>query len=325
MPEALLGFLTALAADGPEIASATVALLKGATGVSLGVVVGSDVFNLAAMLGLTVLIAGRIWLHQEAVALEGGVAVLVTLIVAGVVFDIVPAAVAVVLIGCLVLPYLLLLARGSQIARRLPFSAGIDRGLARALSERERRGHHGTVEEAAVWRLVAVMLPAVALIVLGSAGMVETAISLANHWDVPDTVVGVLVLAPLTSIPNAFTAARFGLARRGSTLVSETLNSNTINLVAGVAVRLSSSASLDDNRSEVRIRLADADDGRRSADVDTPTRGGASWRCRPDRPLRRVLRRRGDAELEAPLVIAVRGRSWGLSRRDKGWSRVPTL
>ncbi len=66
--------------------------------------------------------------------------------------------------------------------------------------------------------------------------MVETAISLANHWDVPDTVVGVLVLAPLTSIPNAFTAARFGLARRGSALVSETLNSNTINLVAGVAV-----------------------------------------------------------------------------------------
>ena len=51
------------------------------------------------MLGLTVLIAGRTGLHQVAVALEGGVAVLVTLIVAGVVFDIVPGAVVVVLIG----------------------------------------------------------------------------------------------------------------------------------------------------------------------------------------------------------------------------------
>ncbi len=236
LPEALLGFLAALAADGPEIASAIVALLRGATEVSLGVVVGSNVFNLAAMLGLTVLLAGRIVLRHEAVAIEGGVAVLVTLIAAGVVLDVVPAAVAVVLIGCVVLPYLLLLARGSQVARRLPFSDRIDHGLARALSERESRGHHEKVEEAAVWRLVAVMLPAVALIVLGSAGMVETAISLANHWDVPQTVVGVLVLAPLTSIPNAFTAARFGLAHRGSALVSETLNSNTINLVAGVAV-----------------------------------------------------------------------------------------
>ena len=52
----------------------------------------------------------------------------------------------------------------------------------------------------------------------------------------PRSLVGVLVLAPLTSIPNAFTAARLGLAGRGGALVSETLNSNTINLVAGVTV-----------------------------------------------------------------------------------------
>ena len=44
------------------------------------------------------------------------------------------------------------------------------------------------------------------------------------------------MLAPLTSIPNAFTAARLGLANRGTALLSETLNSNTINLVAGLVV-----------------------------------------------------------------------------------------
>src|SRR5262249_22448195 len=110
------------------------------------------------------------------------------------------------------------------------------RGLARALGEREHWGHHERVGEAAVAMLVAVMIPAVALVVLGSWGMVEATISLSDDWGLSRDLVAVLVLAPLTSIPNAFTAARLGLAQRGGALVSETLNSNTINLVAGVVV-----------------------------------------------------------------------------------------
>jgi Ca2+/Na+ antiporter len=40
----------------------------------------------------------------------------------------------------------------------------------------------------------------------------------------------------LTSLPNAFTAVRLGLGGRGAALVSETLGSNSINLVGGVLV-----------------------------------------------------------------------------------------
>jgi|SRR2546430_4012151 len=236
LPEALLGLLTAIAADGPEITSAIVALVKGAGGVSLGVIVGSNVFNLAAMLGLTALIAGRIRLRREALAVEGVVALLVTLIATGVVLDVLPATAGVVLVAVVLAPYLVLLARGPQVARRLPLPERVDRGLARAFAEREHWGHHERVDEAAVSMLVAVMVPAVALVVLGSWGMVETAITLSDDWGLPRSLVGLLVLAPLTSIPNAFTATRLGLAGRGSALVSETLNSNTINLVAGIVV-----------------------------------------------------------------------------------------
>ena len=237
LPEVLLGVLTALAADGPEITSAIVALAKGATGVSLGVVVGSNVFNLVAMLGLSVLLAGRIRLARETLAIEGTVGLLVTLLTGGVVLEIVPAAVGVVLIGCVLVPYGLLLARGPLIANRLGLPPRFERLLVRAGGEPEQRHDHEEIEEAAaVWKLVALMVPAVALIVLGSTGMVETAVALADRWRVPAGVLGVLVLAPLTSLPNAFTAIRLGRAGRGAALVSETLNSNTINLVAGVAV-----------------------------------------------------------------------------------------
>jgi cation:H+ antiporter len=66
--------------------------------------------------------------------------------------------------------------------------------------------------------------------------MVDAALRLSDRWSVPDVIVGIVVLAILTSLPNAFTAVRLGLQGRGSALVSETLNSNTVNLVFGVSI-----------------------------------------------------------------------------------------
>jgi Ca2+/Na+ antiporter len=63
---------------------------------------------------------------------------------------------------------------------------------------------------------------------------VQAAVELGDRWHISRAVLGVLVLAPLTSIPNAFTGIRLGLARRGAALVGEAFNSNTINLTAGV-------------------------------------------------------------------------------------------
>jgi Ca2+/Na+ antiporter len=76
----------------------------------------------------------------------------------------------------------------------------------------------------------------VALIVGGSFGMVSAALALGTRWGLGAGLVGALILGPLTSLPNALTGIRLGRARRGAALVTETLNSNTINLVAGVAL-----------------------------------------------------------------------------------------
>ena len=66
--------------------------------------------------------------------------------------------------------------------------------------------------------------------------MVNAALVLADRWSVSDAVVGLIVLAWLTSLPNAFTAFRLGLADRGDALVSETLHSNSINMVGGLVI-----------------------------------------------------------------------------------------
>lgn len=85
-------------------------------------------------------------------------------------------------------------------------------------------------------QLVLVLLAALGLIVGGSVGAVRAATSLADRWSVPQTLVGAVVLGVLAALPNAWTGIRFGLQRRGSALMSETLNSNSINVVAGIAL-----------------------------------------------------------------------------------------
>jgi cation:H+ antiporter len=84
--------------------------------------------------------------------------------------------------------------------------------------------------------VLAVLVLALCLIVAGSVGAVRAATDLAQAWSVPEALVGVVVLAVLTSLPNAWTGVRFGRQGRGSALMSETMNSNSINIVAGLAV-----------------------------------------------------------------------------------------
>jgi cation:H+ antiporter len=226
LPETLLGLLTALAADAPEVSSAIAALARGAHDVGVGVVLGSNVFNLAAMVGLSALLCGGVRIRREALAVEGAVGITATLVVGLLILTVLGAWVTLALLALVLVPYLALLTAGPARAPR---------PLRRFFGEPHRPDHvlaHG--ERALVPALT--LLPALAIIVGGSIGMVDAALRLANRWSVPDVIVGIVVLAILTSLPNAFTAARLAFQRRGSALVSETLNSNTVNLVFGVSI-----------------------------------------------------------------------------------------
>jgi cation:H+ antiporter len=235
LPEALLGLLTALAADAPEISSAIAALVQNQHAVAVGVVVGSNAFNLAAMLGVSAVVAGRVRARHETLELEAFVGLWLLAVMLGVAAGGIGATVGAVLAAVVVIPYVALLAAGPRLARRLPFNAAESRFLHRSFGEAHRRARPLDSRREAVGALV-VLLVALCLIVAGSIGAVRAATDLAHAWSVPEALVGVVVLAVLTSLPNAWTGVRFGLQRRGSALMSETLNSNSINIVAGLVV-----------------------------------------------------------------------------------------
>ena len=209
-----------------------------------------------------------------------------------------------VLVAVVAVPYVALLAAGPRVARKLPLGLAELRFVRRSFGERHRRERSLDSRREAVG-VVVVLLLALCLIVAGSVGAVRAATDLAQAWSVPEALVGVVVLAILTSLPNAWTGVRFGLQRRGSALMSETLNSNSINIVAGLADsrRARHSRRLLGPR-DLRHRVADRDDGGRGRPVRETRRRRSRSRSLPDRPLRDLPRR---AVREAELVLDDRG------------------
>ncbi|MEP6762680.1 MAG: hypothetical protein ABJB66_00145 [Gemmatimonadaceae bacterium] len=78
--------------------------------------------------------------------------------------------------------------------------------------------------------------PAMLTIVLASVGLVNSAMLHASYWGWRRIIVGMVILAALTGIPNAIAAFRLAQNQRGAAVVSEALNSNTLNLFAGVCL-----------------------------------------------------------------------------------------
>jgi cation:H+ antiporter len=235
LPETLLGLLTALAADAPEISSAITALVAHQHAAAFGVVVGASAFNIAAMLGLSAVVTGCVRGRHEALELEAFVGLWVIAVTLAVVAGALGGTTGGVLVAAVVVPYVVLLAAGPRIAQRLRLGAAESRFVRRSFGE----GHPAARpldSRREVAMLALVLITALALIVAGSVGAVRAATDLAAAWSVPEALVGVVVLGILAALPNAWTGVRFGLQQRGSALISETLNSNSINVVVGLAL-----------------------------------------------------------------------------------------
>jgi cation:H+ antiporter len=236
LSEGLLGLVVALAADLPEITSAVTALANHQRAVGATVVIGSNVFNLAALLGLSAVVAGHIRLQPRAVALDGSVALGVGALTFAVVSGAAPPAVGLGVLLVVLAPYAALLGAGPRrIARlRLPArwtdwatEAVAEEELELALSLRPARGRARDL-----W----VAICSLGVVVAASAVMERGATSFADHYAIEGVVVGGLILAVATSLPNAVAAVYLARRGRGAAVLSEAFNSNNLNVLFGLMV-----------------------------------------------------------------------------------------
>jgi cation:H+ antiporter len=232
--EALLGMVAAMAADAPEITASVTALSGGQSRIGAGVILGSNVFNLAALLGLAAILAGGIALHRRVIAMEGVVAVWVSAVCLVVVVGAVPASVGLGLAAVILGAYLLLLGAGPARLRWVGVNPTWALWLTAAVSEEESELEVAIHPRQGRARDALVAGAAVLIVVGASVAMERSGSTLGARHHVPGIVVGGLVLAAVTSLPNAVAAVYLAARGRGAATLSTAMNSNAINVVAGL-------------------------------------------------------------------------------------------
>ena len=234
MSEALLGMVAALAADAPEITSAVTALAHGQAAVGAGVVLGSNVFNLAALLGLGAVVAGRIGLHRRVIWLSGTVALWVALVCVLAVLGACSPIVGLVLVTLVLVPYLVVLGSRPERLAQLPLPAAWTRWLIAAVHEEELEIDEAVAAPRGTWRDAVVAAAMLVVVVAASTLMESAGTTLGTRLGMADIITGGLVLAIVTSLPNAVAAVYLASRRRGAAVLSTALNSNALNIGVGL-------------------------------------------------------------------------------------------
>jgi cation:H+ antiporter len=233
--EALLGMAAALAADAPEITSSVSALSQHQFGIGVGVVVGSNVFNLAALLGVGAIVARRIHLHRRVVVLGGSVALWIAAVTVATTVGGTTPREGLLLVAAVLVCYVIVLGLGTQLSR-LPLPKAWCTWLSLAVDEEESelneaiRPLRGRPADA----LVALL--ALVVVVVASVAMEHGAARLGHHFHVADAVIGGVVLAAVTSLPNAVAGVYLAAKGRARAALSTALNSNNLNVLAGLLV-----------------------------------------------------------------------------------------
>ena len=226
--------LAALAADTPEITAAVTALAGHQSRIGAGVVIGSNVFNLAALLGLSAVLAGEIALHRRVIVMEGVVALWVAAACLAVIVGVLSPAVGLVVVLGVLVPYVSVLGVRRDRLRRIGLPARWVSWLTEAIVEEElelevaispQRGRAGDGIVASV---------AVLVVVGASLAMEQAASKLGARTAIPEIVVGGLILAGVTSLPNAVAAVYLATRGRGTATLSTAMNSNALNVAAGL-------------------------------------------------------------------------------------------
>lgn len=227
----------------PELVTSVEAALMGSPGIAVGNIVGSNIFNILVILGISALIfplaIPTTALRRDGLWVVGTAALLGLVGLAWTLDRVAAAGLLALLVGYLVLAW-------RQERRLSPQHAtghtaayekaealeGLDSGVTPAHSKRGRMA----------WVLPLILcLAGLALLVVGASYFVGASVSLARILGVSETVIGLTIVAAGTSMPELATSTIAAFRRQADVAVGNVLGSNIYNIlgIGGVTALIS--------------------------------------------------------------------------------------
>ncbi|MDP9499392.1 calcium/sodium antiporter [Bisgaard Taxon 45] len=212
----IIGFGTSM----PEMVVSALSALNGSPGIALGNAYGSNITNIALILGLTALIK-PLTVHGSVIKKELPILLIVTLLSAYFLFDMRIARLEAIALLALFIGY---------VAWTI-WSSKKQRVTIQANYEEDNSEQHLSFKSALFWLIIGL-----ALLMLSSQLLIWGAVKIAHYLGVSDLVIGLTVVAIGTSLPEV--AASIAAARKGEVdlAVGNIIGSNLYNTLAVVGL-----------------------------------------------------------------------------------------
>jgi len=215
--------IVALGTSSPEVAVSVGAVLNGSTDIAVGNVVGSNIFNVLFILGISAVITPLVVhsqvIRQEVPIMIGASLILAVLIIGGTLSRLEAALLLVLLVA-----YLVFLVRQSRAETRetrgeyqesLPRAGGWD--------------SHWAVQ-------LVLIVAGLGLLILGSKWLVDAAVAFARAFGVSDLVIGLTIIAAGTSMPEVATSVMAAIRGERDIAVGNVIGSSTFNILGCLGI-----------------------------------------------------------------------------------------
>jgi cation:H+ antiporter len=216
--------VVAFGTSAPEMAVSVQSSWSGKTDLAVGNVVGSNIFNVLFILGLSALIAPLVVAEQlvrKEVPIMIGASLLLLVVAQG---GLISRAEGGILFG-LVVAYTVYLILA---ARREGASASADYEREYGEKARSRSGHLALQ--------AALVLGGLVLLVLGSDWLVQAAVETARRLGLSELVIGLTIVAAGTSLPEVAASVTATLKGERDIAVGNVVGSNIFNLLAVLGI-----------------------------------------------------------------------------------------
>ncbi|KAF0098495.1 MAG: inner membrane protein [bacterium] len=223
--------VVAFGTSAPEMAVSVQSAWSGQVDIALGNVVGSNIFNVLVILGLSALITPLV-VHQQVIRQEVPVMIGVSLLLWALAADGEIARWEGVLLAALVVGYTVLLIRQSR-RETAAAQAEVDAEYAEAFTPASGawQSHWGVQ--------ALLILAGLALLVLGAGWLVEAAVTFARYLGVSEMVIGLTIVAAGTSLPEVATSVMAAIRGERDIAVGNVVGSNIFNILAVLGISAS--------------------------------------------------------------------------------------
>lgn len=211
--------IVAYGTSAPEVAVSVDGVLSGRMDIAVGNVVGSNIFNILFILGISALIAPLV-VHRQVIRQE--VPIMIGAMMLFLLFSL-DGTIQAYEAGVLVV---LLIAYTTFLIRQ---------------SRAEKKSEDDTPPPTSKWDAhwsvqVLLVLGGLSLLVLGSNLLVDSATTIAKAFGVSDLVIGLTIVAAGTSLPEVATSITAAVRGQRDIAVGNVIGSNSFNVFGGLGI-----------------------------------------------------------------------------------------